>query len=186
MKPLVGKLATGLCVAALVFVVAAVVIPGLFGLQRYVITGGSMTGTIPKGAVIYSRITPVEQLRVGDIITFNPPGMASAVTHRIVAVETGADGRPAFRTKGDFNEAADPWNPVTLNEPRQARYVFQVPLLGYVLAALSARTVRIALIGLPAVLIALSLLWSLWREAGDEVARRVEDDGMQHDAKSRA
>ena len=186
MKPAVGKLATGLSVAALVFVVAAVVIPGLFGLQRYVITGGSMTGTIPKGAVIYSRITPVEQLRVGDIITFNPPGMASAVTHRVIAVETGPDGRPAFRTKGDFNETADPWNPVTLNEPQQARYVFQVPLLGYVLAALSARPVRIALIGLPAVLIALSLLWSLWREAGEEVARRVEGDGMQHDAKGRA
>ena len=186
MKPLVGRLATGLCVAALVFVVAAVVIPGLFGLQRYVITGGSMSGTIPKGAVIYSRITPVEQLRVGDIITFNPPGMASAVTHRIIKVETGPDGSPAFLTQGDFNEAPDPWNPVTLNEPQQARYVFQVPLLGYVLAALSARTVRIALIGLPAVLIALSLLWSLWREAGEEVARRVEDDVMQHDAKSRA
>ena len=33
-----------------------------------------MTGTIPKGAVIYSQITPVEQLKVGDIITFQPPG----------------------------------------------------------------------------------------------------------------
>jgi len=185
-KSLLGKVATGLCVAALVFVVAAIVIPGLLGLQRYVITGGSMTGTIPKGAVIYSRITPVAQLKVGDIITFDPPGMSGAVTHRIVAIEDGPDGRPAFRTKGDFNETDDPWNPVTLNEPQQARYAFQVPALGYVLAALSMRTVRIALIGLPAVLIALSLLWSLWREAGEEVARRIEDDGLPHDARGRA
>ena len=186
MKPVFGKLLTALCVAGLVFVVAAILIPGLLGLQRYVITGGSMTGTIPKGAVIYSRVTPVDQLEVGDIITFNPPGMSEAVTHRIVAIEEGPDGRPAYRTKGDFNEAADPWNPVTLNEPQQARYVFQVPVLGYVLAALGLRTVRIALIGLPAVLIALSLLWSLWREAGEEVARRIDDDGMPHDARSRA
>ena len=64
--------------------------------------------------------------------------------------------------------------------------MFQVPLLGYVLAALSMRTVRIALIGLPAVLIALSLLWSLWREAGEEVARQIEDDGVPHDARGRA
>ena len=62
--------------------------------------------------------------------------MPTAVTHRIIAIEAGPDGRPAFRTKGDFNEAADPWNPVTLNEPQQARYVFQIPVLGYVLAAL--------------------------------------------------
>ena len=45
---------------------------------------------------------------------------------------------------------------------------------------------RIALIGLPAVLIALSLLWSLWREAGEEVARRIEDDCVPHDARGRA
>ena len=186
MKPVWGKLATALCAAALVVAVAVLIVPGLLGLQRFVITGGSMTGTIPKGAVIYSKITPVGQLKVGDIITFTPPGMPSAVTHRIVAVEAGPDGGPAFRTKGDFNEAPDPWNPVTLNEPQQARYVFQVPVLGYVLAALSVRTVRIALIGLPAVLIALSLLWSLWRQAGEEVTRQLDDDGLPHDATGRA
>jgi signal peptidase len=185
-KRLLSTLATVLCVTALVFVVAAIAVPALLGLQRFVITGGSMTGTIPKGAVIYSRLTPVERLRAGDIITFQPPGSATAVTHRIIVVEQGPGGRPAFRTKGDFNEAPDPWNPVTLNEPRQARYAFQVPLLGYVLAALSVRAVRIALIGVPAFLIALSLLWSLWREAGEEVARGVEDDGVPRDARSRA
>jgi signal peptidase len=185
-KSKAGKLLTALCAAALLLAIAALVVPAVLGLQRYVITGGSMTGTIPKGAVIYSRITPAAQLKVGDIITFTPPGFGEAVTHRIIAIEPGPDGRPAVRTKGDFNETPDPWNPVTLNGPQQARYVFQVPVLGYVLAALSMRTVRIALIGLPAVLIALSLLWSLWREAGEEVARRIEDDGLPHDARSRA
>lgn len=186
MRRRLNGLLTVVCGAALIFVLAAIVVPALFGLQRFVITGGSMTGTIPKGAIIYARLTPVEQLRTGDIITFSPPGFSTAVTHRIIAVEQDADGRPAFRTKGDFNETADPWNPVTLNEPQQARYAFQVPLLGYVLAALSARSVRIALIGLPAVLIALSMLRSLWRQAGEEVARRLDDDGTPHDARSRA
>jgi signal peptidase len=185
-KAVFSRLVTVLCVAALVFAVGAILLPGLLGLQRYVITGGSMTGTIPKGSVIYSRITPVGRLEAGDIITFTPPGMSGAVTHRIIALEQGPEGQPAFRTKGDFNEAADPWNPITLNEPVQARYVFHVPLLGYGLAALSVRAVRIALIGLPAVLIALSLLWSLWREAGEEVVRRADDDPLPHDAPSRA
>ena len=112
--------------------------------------------------------------------------MSTAVTHRIIGVEEGPEGEPGFQTKGDYNEAPDPWNPITLNEPQQARYVFHVPLLGYLLAALSMRAVRIALIGLPAVLIAISLLWSLWREAGEEVARRQEDDGVPHDARGRA
>jgi signal peptidase len=185
-KRRLGRLATGLCVAALVCAVLAILLPGLLGLQRYIITGGSMTGSIPKGAVVYSRVVPVTDLKSGDVITFTPPGMSGAVTHRIIAVEEGPEGQPAFSTKGDFNEAADPWNPVVLNEPVQARYAFHVPLLGYLLAALSARSVRIALIGLPALLIALSLLWSLWRDAGEEVARRLEEDGLPHDARGRA
>jgi signal peptidase len=177
---------TAVCAAALVFVLAVIVVPALLSLQRFVITGGSMTGTIPRGAVIYSRLTPVGLLKAGDIITFTPPGSSTAVTHRIVAVEPGPGGRPAFRTKGDFNEVADPWNPVTLNESLQARYAFQVPLLGYVLAGLSMRAVRMALIGLPAVVMALSLLWSLWREAGEEVTRQIANDRVPHDARSRA
>jgi len=83
-------------------------------------------------------------------------------------------------------DSADPWNPVLLNEPEQARYLFHIPLFGYALAALALRNVRLALIGLPAVIIALSLLWSLWSQAGDELARQMEDNGLPHDAKSRA
>jgi signal peptidase I len=181
-----GTLATVLCVSGLMFVVVTILVPAMLGLQRYVITGGSMTGAIPKGAVIYSRITPVEQLRVGDIITFHPPGAASAVTHRIIGIEKGPGGRPAFSTKGDFNKTADPWNPVLVNEPQQARYRFHIPLFGYLLAALALRNVRIALIGLPAVVIALSLLWSLWSQVGEEVARQSQDDEPPHDSRCRA
>ncbi len=186
MRRALGKLLTIVCAAALIFVVLAILLPSLLGLQRYVITGGSMTGTIPKGSVVYSKISPAAQLKVGDIITFPPPGFSTAVTHRIMGIEPGPDGRRAYRTKGDFNESADPWNPVALNEPVQARYVFHIPSLGYVLAALGMRSVRIALIGIPAVLIALSMLWSLWRQAGEEGARRLDDDGIPHDARSRA
>jgi signal peptidase len=193
-KRLGGKLLTALCAITLIAVVGFVLVPGLLGLQRFVITGGSMTGTIPKGAIIYSRVVPATELKVGDIITFTPPGYGEAVTHRIIATEPGPNGKTAFRTKGDFNQYPDPWNPVTLNEPQQARYVFQVPLLGYVLAALTLRPVRIAVVGIPAVLIALSILWSLWREAGEEVAGELIDagdagesrDALPHDAMGRA
>lgn len=186
MKRALYRLAGVASVALLLVVVLALLVPALLGFQRYVITGGSMTGAIAKGSVIYSKLAPVEELKAGDIITFEPPGHAALVTHRIVAVEAGPDGTPVFRTKGDFNDVADPWGPITLNEPEQARYVFDVPLLGYLLAALAIRTVRVALIGVPAVIIALSLLWGLWRQAGEEVARQLEDDGVPHDGRSRA
>ena len=160
-----------LVAAALGISILVIIVPALLGLQRYVITGGSMTGTIGKGSVIYSRLTQTDQLRTGDIITFVPPGHSAPVTHRVIAIDVGRDGQRIFQTKGDFNEAADPWK-VNLDGPEQARYVFQVPYLGYVLAALAIRNVRMLLIGLPAVFIAISLLWSLWKQAGDEVKRQ--------------
>ena len=50
-------------------------------------------------------------------------------------------------------------------------------ILGYGLAALAIREVRMAVIGLPALLIAVALLARLWREAGEE-ARRLESTGQ--------
>ena len=49
--------------------------------------------------------------------------------------------------------------------------VYHIPYLGYLLAVLSP-PVRLALIGLPALAIAFSLLWSLWHAAGEEVRRQ--------------
>jgi signal peptidase I len=168
MKRAFKAVVTLLCVAALIIVVLIVIVPAVLGLQRYVITGGSMTGTISKGSVIYSKLTPVGQLKVGDIITFTPPGYADPVTHRIIGIDVGPDGKLVFRTKGDYNPSADPWQ-ANLVEPRQARYVFHIPGIGYFLAVLAIRRVRMVLIGLPALVIAISLLWSLWSKAGDEV-----------------
>jgi signal peptidase len=162
---------TALLVGAAVLCLAVLLVPALLGLQRYVITGGSMAGTISKGSISYARLTPVTELRTGDIITFVPPAESGAVTHRIVSVKRSDSGQLVFRTKGDANETVDPWT-VTFPQPEQARYVFHVPYLGYVLALLSIRAVRMLLIGLPALLIAASILWSLWRSAGEEVRRQ--------------
>jgi signal peptidase I len=155
------------CVAVCAVAVLMILLPAALGLQRYVITGGSMTGTIGKGSVVYSRLVPVSSLRTGDIITFVPPSQTEPVTHRVLSV-TRRPGKFVFRTKGDFNAVADPWT-ITFTQPKLARYSFHIPYLGYALGLLSIRPLRMLLIGLPALIIAISLLWSLWRSAGDEV-----------------
>ena len=71
-----------------------------------------------------------------------------------------------FRTKGDANPVKDPWT-FTLSRPTQARVVFHVPYVGFALAALADRKLRMVLIGVPALLVALSVLAGLWREAGE-------------------
>src|SRR5918994_5872947 len=102
------------------------VLPAALGWQRYVITSGSMTGSYDRGSVVFDEVVPVSELRVGDVITYTPPpgaGPSGKITHRIESIGSDQLGQPLFRTKGDANEAADPWT-FTLDEPTQARVAF--------------------------------------------------------------
>ena len=76
----------------------------------------------------------VSDLRKGDVITYVPPGNVEPVTHRLISRKDGKKGGPVFRTKGDNNDVADP-RKFQLNKPRQARYAFSVPYLGWLFIA---------------------------------------------------
>lgn len=169
----------------LVFTIAGLmVVPSILGYDRYVIVSGSMEPTIGTGSVVYDKPVPVEDLEVGDIITFVPPAefdIDMPVTHRIHEIVkaspgTEVDGKevPAgtrqFRTKGDANEAPDPWKMV-LDQPEQARVEHHIEYLGYIYGFLSNRWVQLLVIGVPALLIAVVLVRALWREAGESVRR---------------
>jgi signal peptidase I len=164
-------LATVTCVACLALA-ALMLLPGLFGYQRYVITSGSMTGSYDRGSVVVDDVVPVADLQVGDVITYTPPpgsGPDGMITHRIVSIEHDQLGRPVFRTKGDANPAVDPWT-FTLDQPTQARVSFHVPYVGYLFAALGYRWVRFLVIGWPAFLIAVATIGRLRREARQAAA----------------
>jgi signal peptidase I len=151
-----------------------IVVPALLGYSRYVIDGHSMEPTIPYGSVAYEKTVPVGDLVVGDVITFAPPpeyAVSQPVTHRIVEIGKTDSGEPTFRTKGDNNDAVDPWT-ITLDQPEQARVEFHLPYIGYVYIALSIWWVKLLVIVIPALAAAVWVAVLLWREAG----REVEDE----------
>lgn len=180
MNRLISWAFTLLTVFAIGVALLLIVIPVLFGYERYVITGGSMEPTIHKGSVAFDKVVPVVDLRVGDVITFVPPESSAPVTHRIIAATPDEHGRPVFETQGDANEYADPWE-VSLPGQTQARYSFQIPYLGYLLAALTLRPVRLLVLAVPALVIGLSLLASVWRDVAAE-ARRERGTAVAGDA----
>src|SRR4051812_13736134 len=144
------------------------VAPALLGWQRYVIVSGSMTGTYDRGSLVLDDVVPVDSLKVGDVITYQPPagaGPHGLVTHRIANIEIDKLGGKVFRTKGDANASADPWT-FSLPKGEQARVRAGIPYAGFVLAALSRRDLRMLVVGLPAALIALASIAGLWRETG--------------------
>ena len=158
----------GILLAGAALILAlAVLVPALLGYQRYVITSGSMTGTYDRGSLVFDKVVPTSSLRAGDVITFRPPGHAGLVTHRIHTL-TSVDGKRVLTTKGDANRVPDAWGSLTLSAASQARVAFHLPYLGYGLAVLSEKRVRLLVIGLPALLIALSALAGLWRDSAPE------------------
>lgn len=170
-----GAGATVLCLG----LAALLLLPAALGYERYVIVSGSMSGTYDKGTIVFAKAVPVEELRVGDVITYRPPpGTASddLLTHRIAWIGTERGGERTFRTKGDANPTADPWT-FNLDRADQARAAFSVPYVGYLLAALSVPAVRMLAIGLPAIALALLILIGIWRDAGQEARRREAEAG---------
>jgi signal peptidase len=150
-------------------VVALFLLPPVAGLDRYLIEGGSMEPTIPRGSMAYERRVPVSKLRIGDVITFVRPGATRPVTHRIIAIDRSGAGNPVLRTKGDANRDAD-LQPVRLNSTQQARVRFHVPFVGLpVMVLKDPERRRMLLIGAGALMV-LFTLGSLWREGGEAVA----------------
>ena len=170
-----GRVLMALIVAAGILFGLFLIVPSVMGWERYVIVSGSMTGTYDRGSLVFDEVVPVKTLEVGDVITYRPPrgsGPEGLVTHRIRSIGRDPKTKVAvFRTKGDANTVADPWT-FTLPNRQQARVVIGAPYMGFVLAALAERKLRMVLVGIPALVIALIVLGGLWRDSGREARER--------------
>lgn len=81
----------------------------LIGLEAMSVRSGSMEPAVPVGAMAYVRpLADGEAVREGDVIAFTTSDREGAATvlHRVVSVD--AD-RGALSTKGDANDAVDPF-----------------------------------------------------------------------------
>ena len=62
-----------------------VVIPFVLGAQSYTVLTGSMRPGFEPGTLIAVRATDPEEIRIGDVITYQlEPGRPEVVTHRVV------------------------------------------------------------------------------------------------------
>ena len=109
--------------------------------------------------MVVVRPRPIAQIAVGDVITFTDhdlqTGAPRTVTHRVINLEPGAAG-PAFRTKGDANEAPDPGLVEAADVHGVQWYV--VPLAGLVKERLFSRIGLFFAVGLALLIVAAHLL----------------------------
>lgn len=114
-----------------------------FGYKTYIVLTGSMEPNINIGDVVVVKKTQTNDVKVGDVITFQLDGQDSTVTHRIVE-KIEDENSVIFRTKGDNNNAQDPDN--VKPENIQGVMVFKISKLGKIVTKLLTGTGFIAMI----------------------------------------
>ena len=156
-----NRLLSGLLVAAAAVGAFALIGPVTGSYRTTTVLSGSMRPTLDPGDVVIAVPTPSEKVRPGDIVTFQLPDGSGNVTHRVVDVDR-SDGKITVTTKGDANEAADRYD-VNFVGDTAWRTKAVIPKVGYLFVAV--RAVLEQQLYLPAIgaLLALSLLWSIWR-----------------------
>jgi len=160
-----------LVVVAVIVPFAIAAAPQIAGADHsYVVVSGSMSPQIDAGDMVVIRAVPTDSIRVGDVITFTSAGVGRT-THRVVEVVDRGNGH-YFRTKGDANENPDPG----LVDPSQVvgRVWFHVPYVGYVILFANSKSGILALVVVPAVLLVVSELWTLF-----SAVRRTDDDDVE-------
>ena len=157
-----GALGTGALAGACVALLALGAGPAL-GLYRTVtVLSGSMRPTFSPGDVIVVTPEPARDLRVGQVISYRIPVDGRPIeTHRVVRILESGD-EPIVQTKGDANNADDPWQ-AKLHGGTLWRFRFRVPLVGYPILALRTPFAHWLLVVLAPVLLALYLLSTIWR-----------------------
>jgi signal peptidase I len=153
--------------ALLAFAVLAVG-PHVLGYRTLTMLTPSMSPAIDPGDVAIVTPLAVSDVTEGMVITYHiPVGDRSLVTHRVVSVQKDADGRVTVQTKGDANEAADPWL-ATLEGDTAYQVRAVIPELGHLIQALRTPVVfQTLLYGAPALLAGWVLL-SIWRPTKEE------------------
>lgn len=146
----------------LLLVAAALVlqsIPGVVGADHaLIVQSGSMEPSIKTGAVVFVTEVSVEEVNVGDVITYSDDG-GTLVTHRVIERHQ-ATNSIRFITKGDANEAPD-GEPVYRDE-LVGTVTMHIPLIGYIVAYAGSSVGWLLLVVVPMALLIVSEIWSLY------------------------
>lgn len=124
-------LTTGLLVIVAGLAVVLIVVPKATGSTPLTVLTQSMDPTLPPGTLLVVRPTQADDIRIGDVVTYQiTSGQPAVISHRVTAVQSSSDGSRTFTLKGDNNALADP-APVTAAQVRGVVW-YSLPDVGLV------------------------------------------------------
>jgi signal peptidase I len=155
--------------AALLAIAAFVglaVLPHLGMYRTLTALTASMKPTFSPGDVVVVRPEPIQDLKVGQVISYQVPvGVHQVETHRVVKILRGAGTTtPVIQTKGDNNTVVDPWT-AQLNGTTVYRLVAVVPKAGYAINFMRGRIFHLISVFFIPMLLAGYALRRIWNAA---------------------
>lgn len=164
-RTVVRHVSTALCAAVVLFGAAIY----LTGIRIHVVQSPSMRPSVPPNAVVAVRPTRVDNVKVGDVISFADPNTSGrTILHRVVAVTDTNRGR-VLRTKGDANPAPDHFAVSDLE--LHGRSVAVVPRGGELARLMVDERAPFVLVGVPLV------IWLSTFTAGALRSRKMLEKG---------
>jgi signal peptidase len=158
----------GIVAVAIVAFAGLAIGPHVFGYRTLTMLTASMSPAIDPGDVVVVTPVAISEVTEGMVITYHiPVEDHHLVTHRVVSVDQAADGTVTVQTKGDANEAVDPWQ-ATLEGDTAYQVRAVVPEVGHVLQALRTPVVSQVMTYGATALVAGWLLLGIWRPAKKE------------------
>lgn len=153
-------------------------LPTVFGLSPVIVLSGSMYPTFEAGDMVLLKTVDVNTITEGDVICyFADDNKDTAITHRVLEVQTLEDGTLTFVTKGDANNTPD--RVAVTADMVQGRYTGLVfPNLGDVALFLQTPAGMIICIVCP---LALIFIWDAVRRMLSSKKSAKEAQGMEEE-----
>jgi signal peptidase len=154
----VGRIFSTLLLLLAAMALAAVIAAGASGVRVRVERTGSMAPVLHPGDLVLVRSTPIDRVRIGDVIGVRQTS-GQVIVHRVERID-GAQGFLRVHTRGDANPTGEDWQ-----IPRGGSVALvkgSVPHVGTVVTAIKGPAAAIAMI-VAALLLAFSALRAVWK-----------------------
>lgn len=141
--------------------------------NAYVVLTGSMIPDIMPKDVIFTKKVDIEDIEVGDVITFVSSDnrfAGSIITHRVIEVIDDDPDNIKFRTQGDNNNVAD----LALVEDYNVlgRVFFKIPKVGYIQDFLATQGGWIIVILIPCLAVLSYDIMKLFKAIGTKGSKK--------------
>ncbi|MDJ0335652.1 signal peptidase I [Salinibacterium sp. G-O1] len=132
-------LSGALLVMVLVIAVLVIAAPAIVGGSALTVLTNSMAPKFPPGTLIVIKPTPIDEIKVGDVLTYQiKSGNPAVISHRVITRSVSLEGETTFITKGDNNDLADP-KPIMEVQVKGTLW-YAIPYLGFVNNAVNGET----------------------------------------------